>query len=173
VRAFFAAAGRIDHLVLCLSGAEGGGEFASLDLRALRRGFEGKFWPHVEIAQAAIPALSKNGSITFVTAMSANAAIPGTSGLAAINGALNAMVPPLAKELKPIRVNAVAPGVTDTPWWNAYSPEAKAKSFESFAAAIPLGRVGEPDEVARAIQHFIENSYLTGIVLPCDGGLHL
>lgn len=173
VRSFFSGAGGIDHLVICLSGAEGGGEFATLDLQALRRGFEAKFWPHIEIAHAAIPTLSQNGSITFITAVSAKAAVPGTSGLAAINGAINCMIPPLARELKPIRVNAVSPGVIDTPWWNGYSSEAKAAAFQSFSAMIPAGRVGKPDEVARAVQHFVENGYVTGAVLVCDGGLRL
>jgi NAD(P)-dependent dehydrogenase (short-subunit alcohol dehydrogenase family) len=156
-----------------LSGGEGGGELASLDPQALRRGFEAKFWAHLEIARAAIPTLNRSGSITFITAVSANAAVPGTVGLAAINGAINAMVPPLARELQPIRVNAVSPGVIDTPWWNGFAPEAKAAALKSFTGSISAGRAGKPDEVARAVQHFVENNYVTGVVLLCDGGLHL
>ncbi len=56
------------------------------------------------------------GSITLVTAGSAQSALPGTAGLAAVNGALEAAVAPLAAELAPRRVNAVSPGVIETGW---------------------------------------------------------
>lgn len=112
---FFADLGALDHLVLALSGAAGGGPFRTLDLAALRSGFEAKFWAHVAAAQAALPTLRTDGSLTFVSAISARMANPGTAGLAAINAAIEALVPTLAKELAPLRVNAVSPGVIDTP----------------------------------------------------------
>jgi NAD(P)-dependent dehydrogenase (short-subunit alcohol dehydrogenase family) len=113
--AFFAEDTRYDHLVLALSGGSGAGPFATLDLDGLRDGFEAKFWLHLRIVQAALPRMAEDGSIVFITASSARAALPGTAGLAAINGALEAMVRPLATELAPRRVNAVSPGVIDTP----------------------------------------------------------
>jgi len=58
----------------------------------------------------------EGGSIVFITAVSARTPIPGTAGLAAINGALETMIPTLALELKPTRVNAESPGVVRTPW---------------------------------------------------------
>ena len=101
--------GCFDHLVLAASGGAGAGRFESLDASALRRGFEAKFWTHWNAVQAALPHLAANGSITFITAASSRLANPGTSGLAAINGALERMVPTLARELAPRRVNAVSP----------------------------------------------------------------
>jgi len=59
---FFGRVGFFDHLVLALSGGEGGGEFASLDLQALRRGFEAKFWPQMQVAQASLVGLRRGGS---------------------------------------------------------------------------------------------------------------
>ncbi|WP_097458634.1 SDR family oxidoreductase [Mangrovitalea sediminis] len=170
---FFTTLGNFDHLVLTLSGGEGAGEFATLDLAALRRGFEAKFWPQLEVAQASLPWLRKGGSITFVTAISARIANPGTSGLAAINGALESMIGTLARELGPVRVNAVSPGVIDTPWWNAVPADFKAAVFQQQAEALPVGRVGRPDEVAQAIEFLVGNGFTTGTVLPCDGGLSL
>ncbi|MFF8592183.1 SDR family oxidoreductase [Streptomyces sp. NPDC015220] len=171
--AFFAGSGPIDHLVLALSGAKGGGPFAQLDLTALAEGFDGKFWPHTNALQAALPALRRDGSVTLVTAASARAALPGTSGLAAINGALEAMVPPLAVELAPLRVNAVSPGVVDTPWWDAVPAEQRQSVFEGIAAATPVGRVGRPEDIARAIHLLTANGFVTGVVLEATGGATL
>lgn len=171
--AFFGKTGPIDHLVLTLSGGEGAGEFVQLDLQSLRRGFEAKFWPQLEAAQAGARVLHKGGSITFVTAISARNALPGTAGLAAINGALEAMVGSLARELKPSRVNAVSPGLVDTPWWSRVPAALKDDLFRQQVETLPVGRVGQPQDVAHAIQFLIENGYTTGTVLECDGGLRL
>src|SRR5581483_8821614 len=119
---FVADLGEVDHLVLAFSGAAGAGPFASLDIGDVRRGLEAKLLPQLSAAQAALPVLSAKGSLLFIAAGSAHAALPGTAGLAAINGALAAAVPPLARELAPRRVNAVSPGVIDTPWWDWLAP---------------------------------------------------
>ncbi|MBW8756895.1 MAG: SDR family oxidoreductase [Burkholderiales bacterium] len=171
--AFFGEAGPVDHLVLTLSGGEGAGEFASLDLRALRRGFEAKFWPQLETVQAALPALSSSASITFVTAVSARIARPGTTGLAAINGALEAMVGGLARELAPRRVNAVSPGVIDTAWWGQAPAAVRQAVFEEQVRTLPVGRVGRPEDVAQAVLYMATNGFTTGSIVECDGGLHL
>jgi len=171
--AFFTRLGSFDHLVLALSGSEGAGEFAGLGLAALRRGFEGKFWPQMEAAQACLPGLRRGGSITFVSAISARMANPGTAGLAAINGAIEAMVGSLARELKPSRVNAVSPGVIDTPWWDRVPAAFKADIFRQQAESLPVGRVGQAGDVAHAIQFLIGNPFMTGAVIECDGGMRL
>ena len=170
---FFARLGGYDHLVLTLSGGEGGGTFAGLDLAALRRGFEAKFWPQVEAAQAGLPTLRSGGSITFLTSISARIANPGTAGLGAINGAIESMVGTLARELKPSRVNAVAPGVIDTPWWDQHPAAVKEQVFRQQAQTLPVGRVGQADDVAQAIEFLIGNGFMTGAVIECDGGMRL
>jgi NAD(P)-dependent dehydrogenase (short-subunit alcohol dehydrogenase family) len=173
VATFFAELGEIDHLVLALSGAAGGGPFASLDLDELQAGFNGKFWPHLRLLQAALPTLRRGGSVVFVTAVSARAALPGTAGLAAINGALEAVVGPLAAELAPLRVNAVSPGVIDTPWWDRVPVEQREAVFKGVAQTVPAGRIGRPEHVAQAILLLATNPYVTGTVLDVAGGAHL
>lgn len=173
VRSFFARLGRFDHLVLAVSGAKGAGPFETLSLDELRGGFEAKFWLHVAAAQSALPTLDQRGSITFISAISARTGNPGTAGLAAINAAIEALVPPLAVELKPRRVNAVSPGLIDTPWWGRVSEEQRQALFDRTAKSTPVGRVGRPEDVARAILFLLEDDFMTGTVLECDGGLRL
>jgi NAD(P)-dependent dehydrogenase (short-subunit alcohol dehydrogenase family) len=170
---FFGRVGPIDHLVLTLSGGEGGGRFSELDLAALRRGFEAKLWPQLEAAQAGLRSLRRDGSLTFVTAISARIANPGTAGLGAINGSLESMIGTLARELAPLRVNAVSPGVIDTAWWDRFPASVKTELFRQQAETLPVGRVGQPEDVAHALQFLMENTFMTGAVIECDGGLRL
>lgn len=167
----FERIGRFDHLVLALGSGRGVGPFAALDLADVRLGFEEKVFAHFAAAQAALPFLSPQGSITFVGGISAQAAVPGTAGIGAANAAVAALVPILAVELKPLRVNGVAPSVIDTPWWDAFPAEQRQAMFADFAARTPVGRVGQPDDVAAAIAFLLANSFMTGHMLACDGGL--
>ena len=169
----FAMIGPFDHLVIAVSGGKGAGPFLSLTADQLRSGLEAKFLAHFSLAQESLAHLSDTGSITFVTAISARSAVPGTAGLAAINSAIEGLVRPLAVELKPRRVNAVSPGVVDTPWWNWMPEEDRRATFAKFAAATPAGRVGRPEDIADAIVFLIGNTFMTGCVLECDGGLRL
>jgi len=173
MRKTFAAIGPFDHLILALGSGKGVGPFASVDIAMVRQGFEEKVFAHFASAQAALPGLRKEGSIVFVSAVSAEAAMPGTAGIGAANAAVAALVPILAAELKPIRVNGVSPGVIDTPWWDFLTPEQKGPAFAAFAARTPVGRVGQPEEVAQAIAFLVTNGFTSGHMLVCDGGVRL
>ncbi|HXR64863.1 MAG TPA: SDR family oxidoreductase [Ktedonobacteraceae bacterium] len=173
LQAFFREQGAFEHLVISVSGAAGAGAFPTLDLQHLRQGFEAKFWPQVAIAQIGLETLQSEGSITFITAGSSRTARPGTAGLAAINGALDVMVPTLAVELRPRRVNAVSPGVIATPWWDRVGESFRNDYFAQVAASAPVGRVGQPEDVAQAIVFLIQNTFMTGSVIDCDGGARL
>jgi NAD(P)-dependent dehydrogenase (short-subunit alcohol dehydrogenase family) len=109
----------------------------------------------------------------LIIAVSARSAYPGAAGLAAVNGALEAMVPGLAVELAPLRINAVSPGVIDTQWWSVLPDEQRDAFFASVAAASPVGRVGTPDDVAGAVHYLAGAGFVTGTVLECAGGANL
>ncbi|WP_040781021.1 SDR family oxidoreductase [Nocardia pneumoniae] len=170
---FFAETGPIDHLVVTVTGPSGTTPFRELGLDQVRQHIDGKLLAHTAAMQAALPHLAENGSITLVSAASAGGSMPATAALAAVNSGVEAMVPVLAVELAPLRVNAVSPGVIDTGWWNFLPDGARAEVFDSVAAATPAGRVGTADDVAHAIEFLIENSFTTGIVVRVDGGARL
>ncbi|MBB5424459.1 SDR family oxidoreductase [Paraburkholderia atlantica] len=169
----FAEIGAIDHLVLALGSGKGGGPFSGVSLDAVRMGFDEKVFPHFACAQAALASIAKTGSITFLSAVSAHSAMPGTAGLGAANAAIAAIVPILAAELRPLRINAVSPGVIDTPWWDFLSAKDKESAFAGYAAITPVGRIGQPDDVAMAIEFLISNSFMSGQTIICDGGIGL
>jgi NAD(P)-dependent dehydrogenase (short-subunit alcohol dehydrogenase family) len=170
---FFEQVGGFEHLVLSLSGGKGAGLFRTLNLNDIRSGMEGKFFAQISVAQSALNNLKPDGSITFVSAGSARVALPGTIGLAAINGAIETIIPTLAKELAPIRVNAVSPGVIDTPWWDKMPKDARDSIFGQAAKSLPVRRVGRSEDVSQSISFLIENTFVTGTIIEVDGGAHL
>jgi pteridine reductase len=92
----------------------------------------------------------------------------GFAAYAASKAALVRLTECLALELAPrVRVNAVAPGTVLFP--ESYP----AKLRRSLTARIPLGRTGRPEDVAEAVRFLAEASFITGAVLPVDGGRHL
>jgi NAD(P)-dependent dehydrogenase (short-subunit alcohol dehydrogenase family) len=173
IAAVAAAIGRIDWLIITLSGSEGPGPIADLDLAMLRRAFDAKFWGHVTTIQAVLPHLAETGSITLLGAITAQAGMPGTAGIAAINGAVEALVRPLAAELAPIRVNAVSPGFVDTPWWSGLPDDARRAYFAQAAQALPARRIATADDIAAAVVLAATNPNLTGTIIPSDVGARL
>jgi NAD(P)-dependent dehydrogenase (short-subunit alcohol dehydrogenase family) len=174
---FFAGfgAGGLDHLVVTAAAGLPFGPFASLDPDAFRRGFDGKFWAFVHATRHALPALRTDGdaSVTLVTGAAARAAMPGTAGVAAVNGALQSMVPTLARELAPVRVNALSPGLVATPVYDGMPEAAREGMYRQAAERLPVRRIGEADELGEAALFLMTNGYTTGIVLDVDGGARL
>jgi NAD(P)-dependent dehydrogenase (short-subunit alcohol dehydrogenase family) len=163
----------IDHVVLTASSSRGAGPFPDLDLAVVREALDGKLGPYLTTMQAALPHLAERASITLVSAISARTGIPGAAGLAAVNGAVEALVAPLARELAPVRVNGVSPGLVDTPWWAGLPDDARDEYFAQAAAQLPVGRIAAAEDVAACIVLAATNPNLTGTVLECDGGARL
>lgn len=171
LRAFFEAIGKFDYLVLALSGRKGAGPFRTLDLTDLADGFDAKLIAQLRALQASLPYLAE--SVTFIGAVSSRGALAGTTGLAAINGALESAARPLANELAPLRVNVVAPGVVATPWWDSMPKDQKEGFFKHAEETLPVRRVGQPEDLAEAIVMLAQNRFATGSVLDVAGGAQL
>lgn len=172
-QAFFQALGPLDHLVATAASGLPFGPFTRLDPAAFRRGFEGKFWAFIHAARHALPALRKDGSITFVTGAASRAAVPGTAGVAAVNGALQSMVPTLARELAPVRVNALSPGLVATPVYDGMPDNARESMYRQAAERLPVRRIGAADDLGAAALFLMSNGYTTGTILDVDGGARL
>lgn len=161
---------RLDHLVLAASGAAAWGPFAQLPVETLRNALNTKLIGYWQSLQAALPILRKDGSVVFMTGAASRVAMIGTAGLAAVNGGITQMAQTLAKELAPLRVNVVSPGLVDTPAYDGLPAEAKAGMFAGAAKSLPVGRTGEPDDIAKCVEMLVSNSFATGMLLDIDGG---
>ena len=165
--AFFERLGPFEHLVLAFSpGAVGLGPIREISFDDFEMAFTAKLFGYVHaIRQAQV-----TGFITMISAASARAALPGTVTLAAVNGAIERMVSPLAAELAPVRVNAVSPGIIDTPWWSFLPDDQRQAQFTAAAGSVPAGRIGTAADVAGAVAYLVDASLVTGTILPMDGG---
>lgn len=137
---------------------------------------KGKFF----VAQAAAKAMKKRGggSIVHTGSMWALQAVGATPSAAysAANAGVHALVHNLALELAAdrIRINAVAPAVVETPIYSTFlSKEEVPKVLPTFNAFHPLGRIGQPGDVAEAILFLAsdQSAWITGTILPVDGGV--
>ncbi|MFC1442562.1 SDR family oxidoreductase [Streptacidiphilus sp. N1-10] len=167
---FFAEVGPFDHLVVTVSPRGGITPLLELTAAELRRHSEGKLIPQLLTVKAALETLRADGSVTLLGAASSQMSAPGLTVLGSSNAALETAARILAVELAPRRVNALSPGVIDTPWWDWLPEENRGAVVNGACTNTPLGRPGRPEEVAHAIAFLVENAYTTGIVLPVDGG---
>ncbi len=167
VAAFFEGFGSFKHLVLAFSpGAAGFGPIREISLDDFETAFTAKLFAYIH----AIREAQVTESITMISAASARAALPGTVTFAAVNGAIERIVSPLAAELAPVRVNAVAPGVVDTAWWSFLPADQRQAQFDAAAGSVPAGLIGSAADVAGAIEYLIGARLVTGTILPVDGG---
>jgi NAD(P)-dependent dehydrogenase (short-subunit alcohol dehydrogenase family) len=95
----------------------------------------------------------------------------GMVNIAAVNGALDAIVPTLALELAPTRVNAISPGTLRTTYWTGVPDAQLEEIFGRMAKALPVGRVGTADDIAAAVLFVVTTGFVNGTVLAIDGGL--
>ena len=122
------------------------------------------------VTRAAVPALkASRGSILNISSVAGVRAAGSSIPYAVSKAALNHLTKLLANVLGPeIRVNAVAPGLIDTPWtadWDAIRASVRERA--------PLQRSGTPDDIARAALLLTASSYSTGEILLADGGINL
>lgn len=157
-------AGSADVLVLAAAAQPVAAAVDTTDAQwhsAIANTLDAAFYP----ARAALRVLPRGGSIVAVTSVNGFLAAPGLPGYAAAKSGVDGLVRQLALEYGPrgIRVNAVAPGMigaTDRP---------------GVTEGYPLGRTGTPREVADAVEFLASerSSFVTGVVLPVDGGLSI
>ena len=95
---------------------------------------------------------------------------PNSVIVGAVNGALESLAKGLALELAPVRVNAVSPGIIDTPIRAAMPEDARRDMLAKAAAALPVGRVGLSEDVAKQILAFMTIGFATGSIVYLDGG---
>lgn len=144
----------------------------------IRATFEINTFAAIAVLQAAGRAMrgGSGGAIVNITSRLASVGVPTMGIYSASKGAVKALTTAAAVELAPfnIRVNALAPGMTRTPLyeaWLAAQPDPDAAAHK-VVDGIPLARLATPEDVAGAVSFFAspDAAYITGVTLPVDGG---
>ena len=121
--------------------------------------------------QKALPLFQDGGSIILIASVAGSKGFEGGSVYSATKAAIRSFARNWTVDLKnrKIRVNAISPGVIETPMSAELSEQLKT----ILVSAVPLGRMGRPDEIAKAVAFLAsdDSSYVTGIELFVDGGL--
>src|SRR3989442_10065149 len=125
----------------------------------------------------ALPLLNDGGAIIVITSIAENKGIPGFTAYSATKAAVRPFVRTWTAQVKDrrIRVNAISPGPIDTPSLHQQAPtnERADQAPAPFAAAVPLGRLRRPAEIAATTLFLAsdEASFIAGVDLPVDGGM--
>lgn len=163
----FKACGPVDHVVVTAAQLRSG-PFKTVAMEDVRATMEGKFWGAWRVARAAD--IRAGGSLTLVSGFLSIRPRPNSAIVSAANGAIESLTRALALELAPVRVNNVSPGIIDTPIRAAMPEAARKEMLAKVAAGLPVGRVGEAEDIARQILAFMANGFATGSIVYLDGG---
>ncbi|GAA1040523.1 SDR family oxidoreductase [Streptomyces sp. TR1341] len=170
VRGFFEGLGAFDHLVYTAGETLLLESVADTELARAQRFLDTRLWGAYRAVKYGAGSIREGGSIVLTTGTAGNRPLPGSSVVSALCGAMESLTRALALELAPLRVNVVAPGVVRTELWREL-PEAEREGLYSAAAgSLPVGRVGEPADVAEAYLYLMRGGYSTGSVVVVDGG---
>ncbi|MFC7455661.1 SDR family NAD(P)-dependent oxidoreductase [Brachybacterium sp. GCM10030267] len=167
---------RLDILFANAGGGEAGQPLDALTAEAFDHTFGINVRGTVFTVQKALPLLNSGGSIVLTGSSSARRGVAGFGVYSATKAALRQFSRVWAAELAPrgLRVNIVVPGSTDTPGLRglAENPSHAKAMLEGMASGIPLGRTGEPAEIANAVLFLAsdQSSFITGSELFVDGG---
>ncbi|NNM00939.1 MAG: SDR family oxidoreductase [Gammaproteobacteria bacterium] len=164
------AAGGVDVLV-CAAGLFVPAPFENLDDDVLAALLDVNVKGTAVVIRELLPALADGAAIVTMTSSAYRKPLPQATAYAAAKGAVSALTRSLAAELLPrgIRVNAVCPGPIDTE--RMASPMVVPADMKAgIAGGVPMGRLGDPADVARAVVYLASAPFVTGTELAVDGG---
>ena len=171
VRRFMKENAPFDHLVMPGSTVKPL-LYDQLDETEVEAAFASKLWGPFWAAFDSRASIRRGGSIVFFTGVAATRPVKGYIMGGMINGALNAATRSLALEFAElgVRVNTIAPGLTDTPLMDILHAHDKEQLLGRMAARLPVKRIGQAEDMAKAAVYLMANPFVTAQVLGVDGG---
>ena len=166
IKTFFDAAGDFDHLVYTAGENLHLSPLEATELSSARQFFNVRFWGAAASVRYGAPHIRPGGSIGLVGGIAGARPRKGWGYAAGICAAMEGFTRAMAVELAPLRVNQVSPGIVRTGLWG----EVPEQFFEETGKALPVGRVGEAEDIARAFVYLMTQGFCTGQVLVVDGG---
>lgn len=166
---------RIDVLVHAAGVNPNRTDIAATDLETFHATMEASVTGAFLVAREAAPVMPRGGAIVLIGSIAALRGLPTLFSITAAKGALHAATRQMARTLGKdgIRVNLVAPGLTRTEMTAARLDSMPQEAYAALVADHPLGTIGEPKDIAHACLYLAsdEAKWVTGVILPVDGGL--
>ena len=170
VRELFQQLGPFDHLVYSAGDSLQIGALADMDLETVRQIFDVRVFGAIAAVKHAAPYLRPGGSVVLTSGIASLRPQKGWVALAGVGSAMEGLTRALAVELAPIRVNLVSPGLVRTPLWANLSESEREALYAASDAALPVGYVGEAEDLAQTYLYLMTNRYSTGQTVVVDGG---
>ena len=161
--------GPVDHIVITAS-THHNVPVADLEHDGIVAAFETKVVGPMLVAKHFAPNMPDTGSITLFSGTAAWNPSPGLTVMGVTNGAVSFLASHLAKELAPLRVNAISPGITDSGTWDGLDEDSQQAMYEGAAQGSLAGRVGTSRDIADAALWLLRSSYVAGETIHVDGG---
>ncbi|MBJ7289682.1 SDR family oxidoreductase [Williamsia sp.] len=159
----------VDHIV-ATAAAHHNVAVPELDHDKVVTAFEAKVIGPLLLAKHFAPAMPATGSIVLFSGVAAWKPSPGKSIMGITNGAVSFAVSHLAKELAPIRVNAISPGIIDSGTWDGLPDADRAALFDGVAGANPVGRIGAAGDIVDAATWLLTAGFVSGETIHVEGG---
>jgi NAD(P)-dependent dehydrogenase (short-subunit alcohol dehydrogenase family) len=170
IKNFFEEVKSFDHLVYSAGENINMSCVADTDIEQTRNFFTLRYWGAFTAIKYGSAYINRGGSISLMSGNFGLRPAKGYSLGATICGAMDAFTRSMAVELAPIRVNNIAPGVIKTNLWNNPSESVRESFYRHFENTLPLERVGEAEDVAKAFVYLMKQTFTTGQSLVIDGG---
>lgn len=164
--------GSIDHIVITAS-SHHNVPVAELEKTKIVSAFDAKVFGPMLVAKHCAPSMPQSGSILLFSGVAAwNPGAPYTV-MGVSNGAVAFLAQHLAKELAPVRVNAISPGIIDSGTYDGMGAEAKQQMMDDVAASTLAGRAGTPQDIADAALWLLGAGFVSGETIHVEGGAQL
>jgi NAD(P)-dependent dehydrogenase (short-subunit alcohol dehydrogenase family) len=166
VAGLFDAHERVDHVVVT-AGRPVSAPVLTTDLAVQQQVMDVRFWAALYACRHGAQRMRGHGSFTLVSGAATARPRPGRPVGVAAGSAVEGLAKAMALELAPRRVNVVAPGPTRTAVLERHSG---AEVMAALGRQLPVGRLGEPGDLAHAVVFLMTNGFITGVTLRVDGG---
>ncbi|CAK6500160.1 putative oxidoreductase (plasmid) [Pantoea sp. Nvir] len=162
--------GDVDNIVFTAGSYAPGGFLSEIELTAARLAFDTKFWGSIYTARHLSGNIRPRGTLTLTSGFLARRTLSGTLVKSTMNAAIESAAKVLAKELAPLRVNVVSPGLTDTEAYAGMDPKAREKMLQTAAENLPVKAYGRAQDIAKGYLFLLDNPFVTGTVIDIEGG---
>ncbi len=169
LEALFARHAPFDFLVNAATGGERAtGPFLEMNLDGFQGSFA-KLWGYANSVRIGVHHMTENGSIVLISGSPARKCRPGMSAISTVGNAVEGFVRAIAPEIAPRRINAVSPGLIDTPLF-AQQGDERATFLKQATQGHVIPHAGTAEDVAEGVMFLLSNPFVTGTTVDVDGG---